>query len=138
MDAAFTRTSTSVAPIEGTGAVSYASPRAGCILRSAFIVVAIYPDSRSCSGRSSDRFVPLRFGVIGVGRPTRANLDASTSQIPTSLRGRSPQHAAPRLALTLLSPPPRFSPTPVDTPTPSPPAPAHTPPTPHRESVEHF
>lgn len=39
MDAAFTRTKTSVGPSAGTGAVSMDSPRAGRILRNAFIVV---------------------------------------------------------------------------------------------------
>jgi hypothetical protein len=41
IDAVRTRTSTSVGPIAGTLAVSKESPRAGCILRNAFMVVVI-------------------------------------------------------------------------------------------------
>src|SRR5215467_803938 len=40
MDAAFTRTSTSVGPIAGTCAASIESPRAACIFRNAFMLVA--------------------------------------------------------------------------------------------------
>src|SRR6266849_505031 len=38
MDAVRTRTSTSAGPIDGTGAFSNERPRAGCILRKAFMV----------------------------------------------------------------------------------------------------
>src|SRR6266852_7527031 len=41
MEAVRTRTSTSAGPIEGTGAFSNERPRAGCILRKAFIVEGI-------------------------------------------------------------------------------------------------
>src|SRR5690348_9655414 len=41
MEAAFTRTSTSVGPIPGTATESICKPRAGCIFRNAFIVVVI-------------------------------------------------------------------------------------------------
>jgi hypothetical protein len=38
IDAVRTRTNTSAGPIDGTGAFSNESPRAGCILRKALIV----------------------------------------------------------------------------------------------------
>jgi hypothetical protein len=47
MEAVFTCTKTSPAPIAGTGCVSIDNPRPACIFRSAFIVVAIYFDPRS-------------------------------------------------------------------------------------------
>src|SRR5438270_14070582 len=46
IDAAFTRTSTSVGPIAGTATVSICKPRAGCIFRNAFMVDAIYSGPR--------------------------------------------------------------------------------------------
>src|SRR5216117_3290331 len=47
IEAAFTRTSTSVDPISGTATVSICKPRVGCIFRNAFIVAAIYSGPRS-------------------------------------------------------------------------------------------
>src|ERR1700756_1569247 len=41
MEAVLTRTNTSVGPMAGTLAVSNDNPRAGCILRKAFIIVGI-------------------------------------------------------------------------------------------------
>src|SRR5882672_330095 len=42
IEAVFTRTSTSVGPIDGTATVSICKPLPACIFRNAFIVVAIY------------------------------------------------------------------------------------------------
>jgi hypothetical protein len=47
IEAVFTRTSTSVGPIKGTATVSICKPREARNFRNAFIVAAIYPDSRS-------------------------------------------------------------------------------------------
>jgi hypothetical protein len=47
IDAVFTRTNTSAAPIAGTGAVSIDNPRPARIFRNAFIVAAICYDPRS-------------------------------------------------------------------------------------------
>src|SRR6266568_6107646 len=47
IEAAFTRTSTSVGPIAGIATVSICKPFAGCIFRNAFIVAAIYTGPRS-------------------------------------------------------------------------------------------
>src|SRR5258708_16328326 len=45
IDAVRTRTSTSAGPIDGTGAFSNERPRAGCILRKAFIIEDIQSGS---------------------------------------------------------------------------------------------
>src|SRR2546430_17713469 len=66
IDAAFTRTSTSVGPIAGTCAGSIESPRAACIFRNAFIVVVILS----------------AFGCIVL--PTRAEIHASTGPSSSS------------------------------------------------------
>src|SRR5580658_8097981 len=46
IDAVFTRTKTSAAPIAGTGALSNDNPRPALIFRKAFIVAAIYSNPR--------------------------------------------------------------------------------------------
>jgi len=57
IDAVRTRTSTSAAPIEGTGAFSNESPRAACILRKAFIVDGM--ENRSWWDAIGNRSTPL-------------------------------------------------------------------------------
>src|SRR6266581_489377 len=111
IEAVFTRTSTSAGPIKGTATVSICKPFAACIFRSAFIVPAIYPDSRSCNGRSfaflasqrrrGDRFVFPRFTLQAAAQLTGANPDASTSvprqTFPHRSSGRFP--SPPRICI---------------------------------------
>src|SRR6266700_1519388 len=111
IEAVFTRTSTSVGPIKGTATVSICKPFAACIFRSAFIVPAIYPDSRSCNGRSFAFFgfpaltgEPVRFPrftLQAAAQLASANPDASTSvprqTFPHRSSGRFP--STPRIQL---------------------------------------
>src|SRR5215472_4372866 len=62
IDAAFTRTSTSVGPTAGTATVSICNPRAGCIFRNAFIVVAIYWGGPRFNTQALDANTPGRVG----------------------------------------------------------------------------
>src|SRR2546428_7534463 len=132
IEAVFTRTSTSVGPIAGTATVSISRPRAACIFRNAFIVVAILLSCpcRACLLRRAalvvagllDRSAVPQFGVSAAVQLSSTIPDASTPVAQTSV-----------CALVPISPPPppQSSRAPSNTPPPIPTEPARIPPRQH-------
>src|SRR5260370_33555225 len=114
IDAVRTRTSTSAGPIDGTGAFSNERPRAGCILRKAFIIEDIQ------SGSSQ----PIAM-VAHAHRTDAASLHALARH---DVNPQVFKHLRAVGRPTSPVPQRRSSPTPADIPSPFPPTPALTPP----------
>src|SRR5690349_1747358 len=123
IEAALTRTSTSVGPIAGTATVSICRPRVGCIFRNAFIVVVILSALDKSSRRTpqfdaSTRWHRLQFTLRFKAPLSLLNLSRSLSSVscpfppssPTadlSCSTRKPPQATS--SLPAASHPPRFS-----------------------------